>query len=810
MLSIHLPGSILPGSAGIGGGSSSSSGSTSEGPVVLPDVFGQLENLLELHISVPAPVRLPASLWSLPRLKLLSLAGFRGVALLPNCVGELAGLERLHLRCKDLQDLPESAARLTGLTELMWETPSWGNVMPSQFVHGLHGRNNAGNNHHHLMSKQQQQQQQQQQQGGHEDALEPSRLPTSMTRDPDDSDWEAGMEGGGGAIPASAAADADKDGGGDGKGPASGGGSWFLSGVMSKVSGQIKEGAGRVSFWANSAAAVASAAATAAAAAAATENHKGASITDAAAAVAAAAATAAISEAKTAVAAAVGSGEGRGRGGGNGSDEQVACTSSFSVPPSLSAFSHLQTLTLHNVTDLPDLIASLGGTLTRLEVWGAPGQLRFLPPSLLRLRKLRHLHLRGNFPFLPAGIGCLRELRSLVLTSAGLEAVPPSIADLTALEELRLDGCSGGLRVPEEAFASCLAGSLKVLSLPVGELVPLPTTLSNLTSLTFLSFEAAAPAPLPPPSPPESTAGSSSKSSSHHHGGFVGGNRTEGPLSPILEPLSPTMPGTPGPPAHFLEASWMPSRLPVTSVSSPTSALPGSIGQLRGIRTLRVICPHITSLPSSIAHLHSLSSLTLKFNGVLPRCFGSLLSLHHLVLDSPSLYALPDSFAGLTALRTLTLACPGLALLPVNFGQLCSLESLCLLQCTNIATLPASMALLRSLTFLDLSCPQLNWLPISFGQMPALEELSIASQVLTQLPENFGHLGNLRQLRLDCPVLQVLPVSFLDLPGSAIERFLRDCARDVSKGHLLALYRRLKANHGHKKRRRKHRHKHRR
>ncbi|CAI7785467.1 unnamed protein product [Closterium sp. NIES-53] len=192
-----------------------------------------------------------------------------------------------------------------------------------------------------------------------------------------------------------------------------------------------------------------------------------------------------------------------------------------------------------------------------------------------------------------------------------------------------------------------------------------------------------------------------------------------------------------------------------------------ALEHLHRMKTLTIQhCSDITSLPESLFHLLSLTSLTLE----LPRLsalledIGQLSELRTLSLNLRSLTALPDSVALLITLQKLSLTnILSLASLPEEFGQLISLETMSLNRLYHLTRVPESLGQLTSLRKLEISvCGMLQQLPDSLSQLSSLEHLEIYDcPRLTMLPDDMGKgLHSLRHLLLECKALTHLPPSF--------------------------------------------------
>ena len=95
-------------------------------------------------------------------------------------------------------------------------------------------------------------------------------------------------------------------------------------------------------------------------------------------------------------------------------------------------------------------------------------------------------------------------------------------------------------------------------------------------------------------------------------------------------------------------------------LTTKAPSIPGIIGKLTALQTLKLYCGSLTSLPEAISGLTALQTLDLEYCHSLtslPEAIGGLTTLQTLNLqDCSSLMSLPEAMGGLTALQTLSLS----------------------------------------------------------------------------------------------------------------------------------------------------------
>jgi Leucine-rich repeat (LRR) protein len=217
-----------------------------------------------------------------------------------------------------------------------------------------------------------------------------------------------------------------------------------------------------------------------------------------------------------------------------------------------------------------------------------------------------------------------------------------------------------------------------------------------------------------------------------------------------------------------------PEYRPDTSLSRTT--LPEEIGNLTGLKILRIFRQEIQSLPSSIGNLKNLEELeiyssmkvlpeeignltklkALRMNycgslECLPRSIGKLKNLEELSLETTyGLLALPDEIGDLTSLRVLRLNFARIKFLPASVGNLKNLEEFHFCDCKySEGFFPDEIRGWVNLRLLDLRYAEnLRALPDAIGDLTKLEALKLANCNIQSLPGSICNLSNLREL--DC------------------------------------------------------------
>lgn len=176
------------------------------------------------------------------------------------------------------------------------------------------------------------------------------------------------------------------------------------------------------------------------------------------------------------------------------------------------------------------------------------------------------------------------------------------------------------------------------------------------------------------------------------------------------------------------------------TVRESTKPLPGVIGNLKNLKSLRLI--GFNELPDEIAELDSLETL------VCLRC---------------SFKEFPKALCKLKNLKSLNILCKSLETLPEEFGDLSSLTSIDM-RGSQIEYLPQTIGNLTNLEVFQLAAnKKLKALPDSIGNLTNLKVLEIRASDLTTLPESVGNLTQLKLLGLYGNNLNDLPSSITNL-----------------------------------------------
>ncbi|CAI5935920.1 unnamed protein product [Closterium sp. NIES-64] len=198
--------------------------------------------------------------------------------------------------------------------------------------------------------------------------------------------------------------------------------------------------------------------------------------------------------------------------------------------------------------------------------------------------------------------------------------------------------------------------------------------------------------------------------------------------------------------------------------------LPDHIGDLTPcLRKITIHeCNDFTHLPESLTSLIRLEGLivfkpssrfTLHIN------FGHLPALKLLVLEGLRITELPPSFCHLTSLETLLIVnCTDLEQLPEGFCRLTSLKTLCLSRLHRGVHLPEEFGALASLEALRLHGFEYIPLPDSYSELSSLTSLEMGSPYDdVDLPEDLGELSSLRELKIVDWTMCSLPSSLTRL-----------------------------------------------
>ncbi|CAN6722752.1 unnamed protein product [Malus baccata var. baccata] len=438
------------------------------------------------------------------------------------------------------------------------------------------------------------------------------------------------------------------------------------------------------------------------------------------------------------------------------------CKSLFEVHPSISSLQNLLVLSLRGCKELRKFPSSICmKSLKRLILSGCSSFEKF-PEISVVMKELSELHLDGTaIKELPSSIKNLTGLVTLNLQGCiELQSLPSSIY-MRSLESLNLYGCPNLVKFPE---ISEVMGELQSLRLDETAIEELPSSISNLTGLRYLSLKGCVKLKHLP-------CGICQLKSLHYFNLAGCSNLEKFPeISEVMGELQSL-------------------RLDETAIEE----LPSSISNLTRLRYLSLKgCLKLKSLQCSICQLKSLIDFNLagcsnleKFPEI-SEVMGELQSLH---LDETAIEELPSSISNLTRLHYLSLkGCLKLKSLPCSICQLkslidfnlagCSnlekfpeisevmgeLQSLCLDE-TAIEELPSSISNLTGLRYLSLECClKLKHLPCSICQLKSLHYFNLAGcSNLEKFPEISEVMGELQSLRLDETAIEELPSSISNL-----------------------------------------------
>lgn len=268
-------------------------------------------------------------------------------------------------------------------------------------------------------------------------------------------------------------------------------------------------------------------------------------------------------------------------------------------------------------------------------------------------------------------------------------------------------------------------------------------------------------------------------------------------------------------PRETLGAAPLITRLDLTH--NELTEIPGWIGELGLLRTLRVEGNRLSDLPTEIGRLTGLRELSLGWGSAgnpltrVPRTVASLPWLTQLLLDSCSLTELPSWLPDLEALERLDARSNDLVTLPSGVGEMHRLMTLDLgdnpiealpvishlqelsVSHRGLTEVPEWVLHQAGLTYLGLNHNRLTSLPPAMGRLtqlrslaadhnplgtfpdavldhlPTLRSLSLRRTGLTTLPPRIGELRELRRLKLDGNGLTSLPREVTTLPLDTLE-----------------------------------------
>jgi Leucine-rich repeat (LRR) protein len=167
------------------------------------------------------------------------------------------------------------------------------------------------------------------------------------------------------------------------------------------------------------------------------------------------------------------------------------------------------------------------------------------------------------------------------------------------------------------------------------------------------------------------------------------------------------------------------------------TSLPSELASLKSLTSLSAEANKLTAFPEeAIATLPNLKSLRLSINNIMeiPVSIGSFafhMSLKELYLDRCGLIALPHSIGQLVNLETLNCSGNHIEIVPDSIGSLTSLKLLSL-SSNQIAVLPGSLSLLVQLHHLYLNRNQIQSVPSEYANMTQLQTVNLSHNCITE------------------------------------------------------------------------------
>ncbi|KAJ3424129.1 leucine-rich repeat receptor protein kinase ems1 [Anaeramoeba flamelloides] len=187
--------------------------------------------------------------------------------------------------------------------------------------------------------------------------------------------------------------------------------------------------------------------------------------------------------------------------------------------------------------------------------------------------------------------------------------------------------------------------------------------------------------------------------------------------------------------------------------------IPISVCSLTKLVFLSMTCNRLVNFPDEFfQNLKQLEVLNLNSNKInlLPVQIGQLTSLNKLSINNNSIEVLPNTIGKLVNLKEIFLSDNFIRSLPSQISNLKQLQKL-ELGGNNLTVLPSSIGNLTLLIYLGLSFNFIEQIPTEISKLTLLEELYINDNQLKSLPEEIGSLKSLRELELSNNSLEILP-----------------------------------------------------
>jgi Leucine-rich repeat (LRR) protein len=374
----------------------------------------------------------------------------------------------------------------------------------------------------------------------------------------------------------------------------------------------------------------------------------------------------------------------------------------------------------NDLTMLLHAVCSKFHTLQVLEV-NSPPVLYNLPANIGQLSKLRTLEaLDIQFSALPASVGELSSLERLELVNTFEEysSKPWTNEDLaplkqlTQLKYLKLGEVLVGQTFFPDWLGSCHFPVLEDLILGDG-LESLPSSISNFSNLTALVVD---------------------------HSDILEVPESIGCLEYLRKLVLGQKAWAISLPTSFSRLTTLEELDVETDMQS--FAVVEHFHKLTNLRFVRAAEEVITPYPAFLWTFTSLQFLQLHGSVPLPDALGDLKNLEYLRLSGHEMEGLPETVGNLTSITTFELInCSRLLKLPDSIGNLKNLREIKIYSCNGLMTFPESLGQLQSLETLENNhVESLERLPPSIGKLRALKELIVNDAGELFLPESFADL----------------------------------------------------------------------
>ncbi|KAI9208832.1 uncharacterized protein BJ171DRAFT_577183 [Polychytrium aggregatum] len=445
------------------------------------------------------------------------------------------------------------------------------------------------------------------------------------------------------------------------------------------------------------------------------------------------------------------------------------------LPEELSKLVELKVLTFskNNITYFsPTLPPSLE------EVYASGNRLFYvpIPPKISSLVNLRVLDLSSNqLEEIPAEIGQIQTLETVILYSNDLKVFPPGLYQLSSLKLLNMNHNKIREIGPEIADLKTLAE----LHMEFNQLTKLPENIGKAGSLIRLllgnNFIKSIPLSF------GDLAQLQELDIKENHELY------EFPLSlarlKSLRRLDISNSKIEGIPISL--KNWTEMTELILRENGQIEDMPGIIGNLKVLKKLDAFACSLKGLPDEIGELTELSWLDLRKNHItalgIPSTISQLQALSKLFLSNNDLDALPEELCQLSQLQELDVSSNLIAALPEGIGNLGALEKL-FVNGNSLEALPASIKNLKKLSVLELRSNKLRSLPADIGELVALTRLDITHNQLNDLPVSMSMLKDSMTLELKDNPFDNPPQNIIVQGTAVIFGYLREQASNKTPG----------------------------